>query len=727
MSIRYLPPRGATERERDFAINELIKQLGSGGAAGAYATRSEIKSLKTTQTQWAYLTEARREGPWVWRTGNFASLVALDTTEALFMASSSVAATSGAWVRIYSGPVLAGWCGASHAASDNSAALSAWIRLIVELNLHGCLDDIYSVEDDIGISAPSNTDIRFRITATPFARIDYTGVSRQERLLTLQFSNLKQAHIEGLKLDCNDLCSSGIFLRSLGAPSEGLVVRNCKVRDLTIKTGSVNNGFGIFVGSENAYPGTYGEVTGCDVNGMHKDSGVSLSAQGIAVVNFDLWKCDHNRVAEIHHDGVSLVDADGIAIISGNVSSVYNRETGSCCHNVVRNAAGRAIKLQVNGNARVANNTGHLNGAIELIVGYRFIDSQTGNAKILDNILFADDQWTGGSESTVLMAQTPATITSDNERVTIECVRNQIWTKKRFSRFFQPIIRDVAADVDFVCNDNRAYGNQALTGTTSSAMAIDIFTVVTMVTLTNGGKFRIRSNGNEVQTNNWFLLSGSVSGDYYNDVYIEMQDNTKHPLSVATPVFAATSTWYTSDLLLARNNIGSNGSRVDQNLDLTKLRAGCAFYLGSGTYTGGPLSPSFKAITKPTRVNMMLADGAISQWTADNGTTWRMVRDKTDLGQSAEHQAIASNANVTIGPSSGWGALITLTGTLTADRTMTLDTTGAIEGITVFKITRTGAGAFNWSIGGLKNLATNQWCEVAYNGSAYYLVSFGSL
>ena len=54
-----------------------------------------------------------------------------------------------------------------------------------------------------------------------------------------------------------------------------------------------------------------------------------------------------------------------------------------------------------------------------------------------------------------------------------------------------------------------------------------------------------------------------------------------------------------------------------------------------------------------------------------------------------------------------------------------------ITDVTVFsdraRVTRTGSGAFNLSVGGLKNLATNSWAEVVYDGSAWYLAAYGTL
>lgn len=66
--------------------------------------------------------------------------------------------------------------------------------------------------------------------------------------------------------------------------------------------------------------------------------------------------------------------------------------------------------------------------------------------------------------------------------------------------------------------------------------------------------------------------------------------------------------------------------------------------------------------------------------------------------------------------------------TLTADRAVTLSTTNAVSGA-YFRIVRTGGGAFNLNVGTgpLAALATGEWCEVVYDGSAWVLVAFGAL
>lgn len=66
---------------------------------------------------------------------------------------------------------------------------------------------------------------------------------------------------------------------------------------------------------------------------------------------------------------------------------------------------------------------------------------------------------------------------------------------------------------------------------------------------------------------------------------------------------------------------------------------------------------------------------------------------------------------------------------LGADRTITLDTTGAKEG-DWFHILRNSAatGAFNLIVGSLRNLSSaGQWCKVQYDGAAWQLIAYGTL
>ncbi len=101
--------------------------------------------------------------------------------------------------------------------------------------------------------------------------------------------------------------------------------------------------------------------------------------------------------------------------------------------------------------------------------------------------------------------------------------------------------------------------------------------------------------------------------------------------------------------------------------------------------------------------------------------TWEPIENRTS------YQTVSSDAAFSLTPLTTPYAT-RHTGVLNADRQVTLSTTGATAGMG-FKITRTGAGAFNLNIGTgpLKALITNTWCEVIYDGSAWYLAAYGAL
>lgn len=65
---------------------------------------------------------------------------------------------------------------------------------------------------------------------------------------------------------------------------------------------------------------------------------------------------------------------------------------------------------------------------------------------------------------------------------------------------------------------------------------------------------------------------------------------------------------------------------------------------------------------------------------------------------------------------------------LTANRTVTLSATGAVNGAK-FRAVRTGLGAFTLDVGGLKTIpsATAAWVDVEHDGTAWRLTGYGTL
>ena len=101
------------------------------------------------------------------------------------------------------------------------------------------------------------------------------------------------------------------------------------------------------------------------------------------------------------------------------------------------------------------------------------------------------------------------------------------------------------------------------------------------------------------------------------------------------------------------------------------------------------------------------------------------------IAQAVNPSVSSDNGDAAVTLTAGKNALIQRWATaITADRAVTLSTTGAYTGAT-FRVVResTATGAFNLNVGTgpLKALAAGTWCDVAFNGTAWQLTGYGSL
>lgn len=101
----------------------------------AVASRTELKALDTAATTFAFLGESGREGIFEWTAGDYSAHIAADTAEGIFIKADAIAATAGAWVRVYD-EIDVRWFGASGDGSDATAAFAAAISLSQFLGLH---------------------------------------------------------------------------------------------------------------------------------------------------------------------------------------------------------------------------------------------------------------------------------------------------------------------------------------------------------------------------------------------------------------------------------------------------------------------------------------------------------------------------------------------------------------------------------------------------------------
>jgi hypothetical protein len=108
----------------------------TGPANSTYSARTKVASANPANLS-AILTPLDIAGVFTWQTGDFSLQVAIDTHQAIYIASILVPVTQGCWVRRFSGAAQAVWGGFSETASAayNSEAIGQLLRLarVVEL------------------------------------------------------------------------------------------------------------------------------------------------------------------------------------------------------------------------------------------------------------------------------------------------------------------------------------------------------------------------------------------------------------------------------------------------------------------------------------------------------------------------------------------------------------------------------------------------------------------
>ena len=139
----------------------------------------------------------------------------------------------------------------------------------------------------------------------------------------------------------------------------------------------------------------------------------------------------------------------------------------------------------------------------------------------------------------------------------------------------------------------------------------------------------------------------------------------------------------------------------------------------SAALTNWNNTPAYARAHKLTTVAGFVAaweDHRCGLW-GTHGATQRPPGVSADRGDTSQTLTAGTDATTQL-----WAT------ELTADRAVTLSSTGAISGDR-FRVVRTGLGAFTLDVGGLKTIpsATAAWAEVEFTGSAWVLTGYGTL
>ncbi|RWN15950.1 MAG: hypothetical protein EOR94_22650 [Mesorhizobium sp.] len=128
----------------------VVLQTASAAAAwlalqvlGHLSSRTLLKALTPAAGMAVFLSEAGREGTFVWRTGDFTALIAADNQEGVYIKATAVAASVGAWVRADLKQLKPQMFGAAVYPADATTALLGMMSLNAVLQLPIYLDGLF--------------------------------------------------------------------------------------------------------------------------------------------------------------------------------------------------------------------------------------------------------------------------------------------------------------------------------------------------------------------------------------------------------------------------------------------------------------------------------------------------------------------------------------------------------------------------------------------------------
>ncbi|MER9936136.1 hypothetical protein [Mesorhizobium sp. M0088] len=212
--------------------------LSVSGRFPSVASRAALKAVDTSKDTIISLTEAGRQGVFIWTAGNFSTQIAADTTEGLYVKATAIASTVGAWVRQFAGTIYSSWFGAvGDDATDNLSALTYAMARDEELIM---LPGTYRISAELAYIGTGTKTVRgLGFNASVLKTTSATAhILRRNSASTLIVRDL------GITTSVDKSAGAAIMLSGDGARD---VVDNCRLHGPS--------------GAVALYHGVYGETT----------------------------------------------------------------------------------------------------------------------------------------------------------------------------------------------------------------------------------------------------------------------------------------------------------------------------------------------------------------------------------------------------------------------------------------------------------------------------------
>lgn len=666
------------------AVNGFVP-TSSGGEANV-ADRSALSNVDTSRNTVAYLAEGGRAGWFQWSSANQSAGVTLDPSQGVYVASSSdPTGASGAWVRVNQSPLTPFMFGAvGDGATDDAAPLNAFFQFISlvqsDASVWGnfAIGSVVYIGDAAAESATKHVDWNAQITTT------FTSTGEALRFRNQTF--VSHSGFIGLTCGSSDWTSRRQY--------DGIIAENCSRTswdDISVR-GVKRNGFRFEAGAGNLSVVDKLSVRDCgsglgstSAGGVtsncssHVQTGSSNSTNQREVLTVDSVPAEVAVGDFIQFDGrpylITAFDAGALTV------TVYPWLLNAAASGTVRWFMGAGL-FAVGSNASIWE--------------FGIVDARTCAVGFKCHALYPPEigEMHCGSGGIGVSIGTNATAGSEGGWI---------------GQFYQEgggavaygLVQVTTATISFGIGSGATalfstwFKLNPNTGTVDGAAPID-------VNLFNIDGF---SYGKTGQAQN---SSGSTFTLTTQPQPSRVTVRTRDTLTVTLQETADINRlWGYDTMFVLATGSGTRGQPTGT----------WTFSPEVGYTVNGGASAAFSGFNDPVLFAVHLNVGSLD-WRVTQ-LTQRLPSVSADKGNAAATLTVAGSDRVNV-----WNT------PLSADRAVTLSTSGASNGNN-FRIVRTAAatGAFNLNVGTgpLKALAVGQWCDVSYDGAAWFLTAFGSL